>query len=110
MRIVITGTGAICGVGASPSAIVDAALAQQIEAEEQPHRDAPGPLVEARDGAVEVLFRCGHAASISGGRPGVPMSSARPLWCSLNPGAALTFRISCNESPRCNLRRNIPIW
>ena len=33
-------------------------------------------------------------SSVSGREPGVAMSTARPVWCSLWPGAALTVRMS----------------
>src|SRR3546814_10858273 len=38
--------------------------------------------------------------SSAGGSPGVPMSSARPEWCSEYPGAALTVRMSSTSCPR----------
>ena len=42
---------------------------------------------------------------VNGRVPGVAMSIARPVWCSLKPGAALTARIAAIDCPAASLRR-----
>ena len=48
--------------------------------------------------------------SVSGRVPGVAMSTARPVWCSLKPGAALTVRIASIDWPAASLRRMMSAW
>ena len=49
-------------------------------------------------------------SSLTGSQPRVPTSSARPVWCSLQPGGAITAKTSRIVSPRFSLSLTSLYW